>query len=155
MQKSLTISPPPGSQAHVSCMLSMYGSDQALSQDTLTLASPSHSVLYLMVPIHFLTQSYDPVSCYGKTVEWTIEIISRLISLIRCTGFPWQLIGSHDGVRKWIFDGNLAGAILTHLSDPRHCQTVKSKFAPIVIDRIRHCPTTVPDSGYGPLQCSA
>ena len=53
------------------------------------------------IPIHFLTQSCDSISCYGKPMKQTKnEIISRPISLVRSTGFPWQLTGSHDWVRK-------------------------------------------------------
>ena len=36
---------------------------------------------------HFLTQSCDPISRYGKPVERTNEIISKPILLIRSTGF--------------------------------------------------------------------
>ena len=48
--------------------------------------------LGLKVPIHFLTQSRDPISRYGKPVERTNELISRPISLVRSTGFSQQLL---------------------------------------------------------------
>ena len=56
----------------------------------------------LRPPIHFLTQSRDPISCYRKPMERTNETISRSILLIRSNRFPKQLVGSHDWVRKWI-----------------------------------------------------
>ena len=50
----------------------------------------------LKASIHFLTQSWDLISCYGKPVAQTIEIILRPISLICSTGFLQQLILSHN-----------------------------------------------------------
>ena len=37
--------------------------------------------------IHFQTQSDDPISCHGKPLEWTNEIVYPMISLVRSTGF--------------------------------------------------------------------
>ena len=45
-------------------------------------------------PVHLQTQSDDPIGCYGKSMARTTEIAYPLISLVRSTGFPWQLIGS-------------------------------------------------------------
>ena len=56
----------------------------------------------LKASIHFVTHSCGQISCYGKPVERTNEIISRPISLVRFTGFPQQLIWSYDWVREWI-----------------------------------------------------
>ena len=50
----------------------------------------------LKVPIHSLTQSCGLISCCGKPVEPTDEIGLEMIALVRSTGFPWQLIESHD-----------------------------------------------------------
>ena len=46
----------------------------------------------IKAPTHFLTQSCDPISRYGKPVKRTNEIISRLISWVHITGFLQQLI---------------------------------------------------------------
>ena len=52
---------------------------QAYRQRTLSLCDVD-------VPILFRTQSDDPISCYGKPVERTNEIVYSLISLVRaCT----------------------------------------------------------------------
>ena len=48
------------------------------------------------------TQSDDPIRCDGKPVERASEIKGYAISLVRSTGFPWQLIGSSDRVQTWI-----------------------------------------------------
>ena len=40
----------------------------------------SNANTYHKVPVHFMTQSCDPISCYGKPVELTKQIITRPIS---------------------------------------------------------------------------
>ena len=53
---------------------------------------------------HFLTHSWHQVNCYGKPVERTSDIgLEIMMSLVRSAGFPKQLIGLHDRVRKWIW----------------------------------------------------
>ena len=91
----------------------------------------------LKASIHFLTQSCDPISRYGKPVERTNEIFSRPISLVRSTDLPQQLTGSHDWVRRWVralaspSDSVLCLIGIWHVSfssDARHCPAVKTKF---------------------------
>ena len=43
----------------------------------------------LTAPIHYLTQSHDPIRFYGKQGKWTDEkAYVSFISLVRSTGFP-------------------------------------------------------------------
>ena len=49
----------------------------------------------ITAPIHFLTQTRDPI-IYGKPMERTNIIVSRPILVVRFTGYPHQLIGSHE-----------------------------------------------------------
>ena len=64
------------------------------SADYSTAKSSTFSfILISEALIHFPTQACDPINCYRKPVERTSEISLEMISLVRSTGFPQQLIG--------------------------------------------------------------
>ena len=42
------------------------------------LLSGAPGSLLLNAPAHYQTQSYDPISCYGNSVERTNEIVYRI-----------------------------------------------------------------------------